>query len=354
MKILLITDTHWGVRNDSPVFLDYLKKSVDDVLLPYVKENPVDAIIHLGDLVDRRKYINFVTLNRLKKDFIEPINNLGVPVHIIAGNHDEYYKNTYEINALRELVADTYNNITIYSTPATVEFDGVPILLLPWITQDGYEQSIEAIKNSPAQICMGHLELYGFEMFKGSVSDHGMDHNVFSRYDLVCSGHYHHKSLSGNICYLGAFAEYIWSDYNDPRGFSILDTSTRELTFIQNTVSMFEKIWYDDLNKSMEDTLLFDPAEYKNKIVKVIIKNKTNPYWFDIFIEKLERAGTYELQVVEDHLHLDLQEDTDIAVNAEDTLTIFNKYIGQLNGNFNKPKLEKCIKDLYSEALSIE
>lgn len=354
MKIALITDTHWGVRNDSAVFYDYFKRFLDDVFFKTIDDMDIKHVIHLGDLVDRRKYVNFLTLSRLRTDFLDRLEARGIDTAIIAGNHDVYYKNTNSINALNELVQGKYQNISVFTSPVTKWFDETPVLLLPWICDDNLEESMNAIKNTPAQVVMGHLELNGFEMFKGSISDHGMDHKLFDRFDVVCSGHYHHKSDTGNIHYLGAFGEYTWSDYDDPRGFHVFDTQTRELTFIQNPYKMFQKVWYDDAGKTVEEVVFDREIDVHNKMVKLIVKNKTNPYWFDLFVDKIEKAGVIDLQVVEDHLHLDLQEDQDIVDEAEDTLTVCKKYIGQINLNVDQKKLERVITNLYSEALQVE
>jgi len=122
-KVLIITDTHWGVRNDSPVFLDYFKRSVDEFLIPFIKENNIRHVIHAGDLVDRRKYINVLTHSRLRTDFLEPMNEL-CEMHIIAGNHDEYYKDTYRVNAFDDFVSGRYENVKTFSKPSTIEIDG--------------------------------------------------------------------------------------------------------------------------------------------------------------------------------------------------------------------------------------
>jgi DNA repair exonuclease SbcCD nuclease subunit len=354
MKIALITDTHWGVRNDSPVMHNYMKRFLDEVFFPRISADGVEHIIHLGDLVDRRKFINFNTATRLRQDFLEPINHKGYYLDIIAGNHDTYYKNTNEINSLREIARD-YSNINIHDQyPCDMKYDGLSVLLLPWICDQNKKEIMNAIKTSRAPVVMGHLELDGFEMYRGHVSDHGDDPKLFDKFDLVCSGHYHTRSNRGNIHYLGTPCEYTWSDYNDPKGFHILDTETRELQFIRNPDTLFVKHHYDDLNKGMDEVLLFNDEDFKGKYVKVIIRNKTNPYWFDTVIDRMEKVGVADLQVVEDHFHLDLEEDSDIVNEAEDTMTILRKYINGLQFNTDKKRVENIIQNLYIEAQAIE
>lgn len=354
MKIALITDTHWGIRGDAIAFHNYFKRSLDDFFFPILEEQKINHIIHLGDVVDRRKYVNFMTAHRLRKDFLDEVKRRNMLMDIIIGNHDTYYKNTNALNALYELVDGKYVNINIYAAPETVKFGDVPILYVPWICDENREETINAINTTEAQIVMGHLELTGFEMYRGHINDHGMDHNIFGRFDVVCSGHYHHKSDSNGIHYLGAFAEYTWSDYDDPRGFHVFDTDTRTLTFYRNPFSIFKKIWYDDVGKNIDQAteLTTDTA---GCIVKVIVKNKTNPYWFDMLIDRIEKTAPLDMQVVEDHLHLDLESDDDILDEAEDTVTIFKNYIGQLNlEGVRRDKLEKTIIGLYQEAISLE
>lgn len=351
MKIAIITDTHWGVRNDNVAFLDNNKMFLDNTFFPYLKNNGIDCLIHLGDLVDRRKYINYNTARRLREDFLKPIDDMALDVYMVAGNHDTYYKNTNEINALRELV-DPFRFMKIYDkAPELVEFVNLPILLIPWICDDNRKESIERIKSSNAPIAAGHLEIQGFEMYRGSIVSHGDDRSTFDRFDMVLSGHYHHRSSDGTVFYLGSHGEFTWSDYDDPRGFHILDTETRELTFIENPYKMFDKVWYDD--SEGKDPENMDLTNIKGKIVKVIVSNKNNPYTFDRFISKLENAGPIEMQIVEDHLNLSIEEDTDIVNEAESTLDIFKKYIDQSNTP-HREKLQRTIVDLYNEALTVE
>jgi len=354
MKIALITDTHWGVRNDNIAFMDNSKRFLDEVFFPYLDNNNVRTVCHLGDLVDRRKYINMQTATRLRIDFLDKLANRGLDVHMIAGNHDTYFKNTNSINALHELVVGKYDFKIYDQLPREVKFNGTTVLMLPWICDENREVCLHKIKTTPAQIVMGHLELAGFEMHRGSIVSHGDDRSIFDRFDMVLSGHYHHRSSDGTIHYLGSHAEFTWSDYGDRKGFHILDTKTRNLTFIENPFTMFDKFWYDDTS-ILTPSEGWDMRHYAGKIVKVIVKNKTDPYMFDRCIEAFEKAGVLEMQVVEDHLNLSVEVDEDIVNEAESTINIFKKYIDQVNSaNLDKNKLEKTIVELYNEALAIE
>jgi len=348
MKIAIITDTHWGVRNDAPLFYDVNKKFLDNVFFPTLKKHHINTVFHMGDLVDRRKYINFVTANRLRNDFLDVLEKEQITTHIIAGNHDTFFKNTNDINALNELVNGKYNYIKTYHSPEHVEIEDLTILLLPWICDSNRQHVIETIRNTNAQICMAHLELIGFQMYKGHFATEGDDPKLFEKFNYVFSGHYHHKSSSNNIFYLGSHGEFIWSDYDDPRGFHIFDTFTRELTFIENPYKVFKKIWYDNGAN-------IDKHIINSSIIKIVVKNKSDPYKFDKFMEQIEKENPYEIQVVEDHLNLNIESDDDIINEAESTIDIFKKYIDKSDiNNVNKKQLENVLIQLYNEALSME
>lgn len=352
MKIALITDTHWGARGDSNVFAEYFNEFYYNYFFPYLEQNNISRIFHLGDIVDRRKYINFVTARHLKK-FVETCHNKDIWLDVIIGNHDTSFKNTNDVNSMHELFSHSEYNIRYFSDPTEVLIDDTRIAVLPWVCSGNYDESMKFLADTNAQILFGHLEIQGFEMYKGSVNDHGFTPAMFDKFDVVCSGHFHHKSTKGNINYLGAPYEMSWSDYNDVRGFHIFDTDTRELTFVQNPYTMFSKLHYNDSGKTMEDVLNVDFTEYKGKYVKVITHTKSNPYWFDKFIESLEKSGAVDIQVVEDNLNLNLEEDEDIVNEAEDTVTILKKVVDQMDTNVDKKRLDNFLVSLYNEALSL-
>lgn len=355
MKIALVTDTHFGARNDNNAFADYFAKFYNNVFFPYLKENNITDIVHLGDIVDRRKYINYQTLANMQKVFIDPIIENNYTMNVIIGNHDTYYKNTNEVNSMQQLYGTSgYDKIVWHDNkPSVINYDGCDIMLLPWLCSENIESFLKDVNNTKAQVLFGHLELKGFEMYRGAINDHGFDSSLFNKFDIVCSGHFHHKSTVGNINYLGSPYEITWSDFDDPRGFHIFDTDSRTIEFIQNPYTMFNKIFYDDENQTMEYVVNQNYEKLAESYVKVIIKSKSNPYWFDMFMDRLEKVNPVHVQVVEDHLNLDLESDDDIVSEAEDTMTILHNYIDALDVNVDKTQLETTIKDLYSEALSV-
>lgn len=357
MKIALVTDTHWGIRNDSPVYAKYIAKFFKEKFWPYVDEHDIKHIIHLGDVFDRRKYVNYQTARNFHNDFMEPAMYRNIELDVIIGNHDTYYKNTNDVNSMRELYGHVeWDNLNLHWEPRTKRFnDNCDVLLMPWICKDNYDQCMQEIQDTKAQVCFGHLELDGFEMMRGHVrTQGGMSPTVFNKFDLVASGHYHHKSTRGNVNYLGTAYELFWSDWNDPKGFHVFDTDTRELEFIRNDDLLFHKIWYNDADKSIDEILDVDFESFKDRYVKVIVSNKSNPYWFDLFAGRLDNVSPANVQVVDDHLNLDLDDDSDIIDEAEDTMTILGKYIESLDSNVDKEALQKTIGALYSEALSIQ
>jgi DNA repair exonuclease SbcCD nuclease subunit len=307
----------------------------------------------MGDLFDRRKFINFNSLYLSRKYFFEKCERLGIQLHTLIGNHDVAYKNTLEVNS-PSLLLNEYSNIEIYEEFDTVEFDGVSIDVVPWICDDNVDDIFNRMKDSKAQICFGHFEIAGFEMDRGNICESGIDKQSLSKYDVVLTGHFHHKSTDGNITYVGTPYEMTWADWNDPKGFHIFDTETREMNFVKNSFSMFHKITYDDGKTTFEDWKEYDFSKLKECYVKVVVLNKQNPFLFDHVIDNLYKAGVSDLSIVEDFTDVNVDLDQDIINQAEDTITILSKYIDNLTLDVEPEKLKTLVRELYVEALNTE
>jgi len=349
MKLILLGDCHIGARSDNLAFHDYFQKFFSQVLFPYMEKEQITHIIQLGDLFDKRQSINFVSLHRGRQYFFDPLRDKGLTMDVFVGNHDTAYRSTNEVNSPHLLLGE-YNNIQTFSEPVTMRYDDIDIALLPWVNSSNYASSMEFIQSTPAPILLGHLEIAGFEMYRGTIIDHGLPMETFHKFDLVCSGHYHHRSTRANITYCGTPYQITWSDFDDPRGFHVFDTTTRSLEFVLNPYRMFHKIFYNDSSKTMEQVVDRDYSMYSGTYVKVVVQQKTNPYWFDLFIDKLEKSGTVDVQVVDDHLNLNLDDDNEILQEAEDTLTILRKVVDGVESPVPKSRLEDFLINLYREA----
>jgi DNA repair exonuclease SbcCD nuclease subunit len=356
MKIAFINDTHAGARQESQIFNEYFFLFWENTFFPYLKKNNITRIFHFGDLVDRRKFINFIIANSWRKRFFDRARDEGITMDLIPGNHDVPYRNTNEINAIEELLHH-YPNINIYTKPEVVKYDGLPVLVMPWINSSNYEESIDMLKNAQAKICFGHFEISGFEMDRGSVCDNGFNRDLFDRFDYVFSGHFHHKSTDGKIFYLGAQYEMTWADFDDPKGFHVFNTGDLSLELVKNPYKIFHKVWYDDTdeNQQLKYWQSQDLGYLKNCYVKVIVTNKTNPFLFDKVLELIYSVSPAEIIIVEDYGTI--YEDTEEVVNeAEDTMTIVSKYIDNslTDKSLDKERLKKLVRELHVEAINTE
>jgi DNA repair exonuclease SbcCD nuclease subunit len=345
MKIAIINDTHFGARNDSPLFLQYFMSFFEKQFFPYCKQNDIKIVLHLGDLMDRRKYVNFQTLAEVRKRFIQWFEDNNVELHCILGNHDTFYKNTNEINSIRELFHEKYQSVYLYEKPRLLELDGFKIAMIPWINKENEKEFQTFIKSCPASVICGHFELNGYEVIQGINFEGGMDDSIFSCYEMVLSGHFHGKTSKKNVHYLGTQYQITFSDARQQKGFHVLDTETRELEFIENPEKMYHIIVYDD---SKHDPMGDDFDYYKNSYVKVLVAKKKDPVKFDLWIDKMVQAGVINLNIVEEMI----ETSTDTVDVAQDTMSIINEEIDKLETVENKGKLKSLIHELYIESLS--
>lgn len=353
MKVAIITDQHFGARNDSVLFLDFFQKFYDNVFFPTIDEQKIDTVLILGDTFDRRKYVNFYALQRAKEMFFDKLASRGITVHMLAGNHDTYYKNTNDVNS-PDLLLREYDNINVIDSPQTIHLEyadsEADVCMLPWICADNYERSMEEIKVTSATLCMGHLEIAGFAMHRGMESHEGFSKDMFGKFDYVFSGHYHHRSSDGHIYYLGNPYELTWQDYNDPRGFHLFDLKDRQLEFIENPYRMFARIEYDDKDTEPIDIRAYD---LKGMFVKLVVVNKTDFYKFDKFTQILYTKGCAEIKIVENFSEYE-EGQIDGDINLEDTLSVLDNYIDSIQTDSDKEKIKQYMKSLYTEAINVE
>ena len=344
MRVAVITDTHYGARKGSTHLHNYFQLFYDNVFFPTLEREKIDTVIHMGDIFDSRKSIDYQSLEWAKQVVFEPLRKYKV--YAITGNHDCYYKNTNHVNS-PELLLNDYSNISTFSKATEINIDGLDILLLPWINSENYDESLEAIQNSKSKVAMGHLEINGFKATRGHMMEDGMDTDVFSKFNAVYSGHFHTRSTDGKINYLGNPYEMYWNDVNDTRGFHIFDTDTITHAPINNPYKLFYNVYYEDTPYQT-----FDSTPYENKIVKVIVRKKTNPKQFQKFIDKLYATGIQDLKIIE---NFELIEGEDFEMDEdENTLSLLNRYIDESEFHLDKNIIKGIFQDLYRQACEVE
>jgi DNA repair exonuclease SbcCD nuclease subunit len=345
MKVAIISDTHYGARKGSKLFHDYFEKFYNDVFFPTIDKEGITTVIHMGDAFDSRKGIEFKSLKWSKRVVFNPLKERGIKMHLMVGNHDAYYKNTNEINAV-DLLLKEYDNVEVYSSPTEVSVGDLPVLFIPWINEQNEKETNGIIKNTKCPVAMGHLELNGFVATPGHIMEHGHDARAFNKFEKVFSGHYHARSDNGTVFYLGNPYEMFWNDVESPRGFTIFDTESLEHRPINNPYRLFYKIFYEDT-----DHQTFNTSEYENKIVKVIVRKKTDTKKFEKFIDKLYTSGVADLKIVE-NFQLDESEEFE-ADESEDTMSILSRYIEESETELNKTVIQSLIKEIYQEACEV-
>jgi DNA repair exonuclease SbcCD nuclease subunit len=346
MQVAIINDTHCGVKNGSDVFLKNAEKFYTDVFFPYLKENNIDSIIHLGDYFEHRKFVNFKALNQNKRVFLDILRERGIHMTIIPGNHDVYYKNTNQLNSLTECLSEYNDCVTIYQEPIDLKVGNTTIGMVPWICPENEDKCLEFLENTKSQIIMGHFELGGFRyMANANIKSHGMDKSKLKRFEAVYSGHYHTKSTQDNVTYLGTQLELTWSDAGDPKFFHIFDTNTREMTPVRNPHTLFEKITYDE-----ENPIQLREEMIVGKYIKIIVTSKKDLFSFDKFLEKVYNFNPHEVKIIETFEEYAGDSVDDEKISTADTQTLLNEYVDATETNLDNDKLKKMLQELYVEA----
>lgn len=341
-KVLLITDQHFGVRNDNQYYVERYRKFYSEVVLPTIDKEGITEIIALGDTFDKRKSINFNSLDAAREMWFQPLADRGISMTMLVGNHDIYYKNTLKVNA-PELLLNDYKNIEVVSDPTEMTIGGRKMLMLPWICDDNRQKAFDMIEKTNAKVCMGHLELNGFQPLPGHTMEHGDDPTAWDKFSLVCSGHFHMPSRKNQICYLGNPYQLYWNDYNSDRGFHILNTEDLSLEFILNPYNTFSKVYYRD-NLSLKKK---DVEKLEGTYVKLIVEEKSDQLNFDRTVRLLQQADLADFKIIED-MSYDLEDVDDVEV--EDTLSILEACVSEFD---NKDRIFGLLKNLYVEALEV-
>ena len=354
-RIPIITDTHFGARGDSQVIYANQEDFYTNIFWPAIDaEGGVTEILHLGEMTDRRKFVNFQTLSFAKHMFFEPARQRGIKVHWLLSNHDLPYKHSLSLSSHEAF--KEYTNVQVYRTATEIRVQDTAVLLMPWLCDENTTHSMDTLAQYTGSVVMGHFEFGGFEMFRGVTNDHGLSTDAFKQFPLVLSGHYHHKSSRGNIHYLGSPYEMIWSDHGDAHGFHWWTPETHDLTFVENPHHLFFRFIYDDADQPMtyvkELLASMSSRGVAQRIVKVLVRKKTQPIWYETFADAVMKLGCHDVQFIDDSAWTPEDMPTEAANTSLDTLSTIRWYVQSLpwaNSDIQRD-VTALMTSLYQEA----
>lgn len=262
-KIIYLGDLHLGASKDNPVIQRAQKEAVR-FMIAYAEQHDIEVILQLGDFFDVRSGVSQETLNFLNNEITPLFESWGGEVDVLVGNHDMHLRNVITPNSPKEVLrSDCY---VVHEHPTFVQVGSTMIDIIPWICKDNEEQINEFIKESHSEYCVGHFELDGFEMYKGTVAKGERTADFLERYKHVFSGHYHTASQRGNVTYTGTPITLTMGDANEARGFWVHDLDTGEFEFVRNpNGTMHHSLMYsEDFDVNCID-------DYAGKFVRLIV-----------------------------------------------------------------------------------
>lgn len=336
MKVIVLGDMHIAYKSSNQrlcrIHAENLYKFIDNVLFPYIKENNITQIIQTGDLYDSRVANSNIAVSEANTRFFGKLSH-DIEFHTIVGNHDIFYLDKIVPNAQQTYLED-FSVVKIYTEPATIQIGDIMVDMIPWITKENQDNVMEFISKSKSTVCVCHPEISGFKMNRESHCIHGLDRNIFKQYNLVIAGHFHEKSTSGNITYVGTPNQHNWGDVESERGFHVLDTETMEMMFIENPYKLFRRFEYFDGMSAKELTVT-------DQYVKIILPVSYDDNKYKLFLSELYEQNPIEIMGIE------------TIVNKESNIEISTEQVE--SGTFDLKSFliehSKSISDEYDEGI---
>jgi len=235
-KMFMFTDIHYGAADadkerglrhnmDNDAFIDFC--------IEEIKADPViDAIGFLGDWNQHRTAINLHTL-KYAYEGMKKLNDLGLPIYIVLGNHDLYKKNDRSIHSLHFF--EQFENVHLIEDPTVLKQKNrkyQDILFCPFLM---HGEEVDLVQYLSVPLWFGHFEFNGYEVTgHGMVMTGGVDPDDFSQPDLIVSGHFHKRQAKKgkNVVYMGNPFPTSYSDAGDEnRGYATYDFESKEIEF---------------------------------------------------------------------------------------------------------------------------
>ncbi len=86
--------------------------------------------------------------------------------------------------------------------------------------------------------------------------------------------------------------------------------------------------------------------------MKVVVKTKTQTYWFDLMMDSLYKMNAQDIIVVDDIVVNDDDSESVVTATNIDTLALMNDFVDTLSITCDKTRLKGYLQGKYHEALA--
>lgn len=284
--IAIVGDLHFGIKDSCDNYVAYQSMFFEDILFPKLKADNIKNIVILGDIFHNRKTVNIKVVDKVKTLFNQ-LSEIVDNIYITLGNHDFYYKTSYEISFVETLLAEN-PKIRTFGDKAF----GKSLFVKYKTTRDEYVEFFKSVKNrEEIEYIYGHFDLVTF-MYNAAMSNNNeFDlkakdiRKYFPNLKKVFTGHYHSPQEKDFIKYLGVPYELTWSEAGQNLGFCVLKKD--DVEFIKNPNIMYNKLILP-LSEYLDTTKYKTP--YK-QVFKIIYNDSKQFYEADRLNRELTDLG---------------------------------------------------------------
>lgn len=296
--IAVITDTHLKQGNEDQVY-DIFRQAIK-----VCQDRDIHYLIHAGDFFTSRASQSLSVLLTTQKIF-DLFRSSSVMLYIIPGNHCKTDLDS-EDSYLDAFVSNKH--ITFIKKETSVDFgNDHQVFFIPYFKENEYLRrfaNLETIEDQK-NILITHIGVDGVKNNDYSHISNSLKQELFTKFDLVCVGHYHQRSqLADNIWYIGSSHPQNFGEDNE-KGICIINEDL-SLEFVNLNFPKYFTYRFDCKDIEQINSQLRQLFIGMDKIRFVITGNETeidnfnrsifNNYNVDVKFEKIYSQKTIELK----------------------------------------------------------
>ena len=317
MKIAHIADTHFGKDLKKVNFADvdqpfWMQKFLEDI----TKEQ-VDVVVMAGDIYDDK--IQPIKAINLFGDFLAALNDLGITVFIVPGNHDQADRLAANSNILKKQHIHFASEISRELVHITLPMgdEKVVFWLLPYVEPinvrrvlgrddiTNYDSAVrELLAEQPLDKEAVNVIVAHQNVLAGAteriLNDHEVDigysgqvdYAAFDAFDYVALGHIHGMQTVGRdtVRYAGAPLQYDFSEEGRWKGYLLVEIAGKnKITITEKPLEMLHEVMV--LPKGSAAATLEELLELGKRI-----ENK-DKYYFKVRIKSSSLVGKAQEQL---------------------------------------------------------